>query len=222
MKRVLSFVLRASLLASLGGAVGGSLEAREGGVFLGVGGFFSFEGRARWEDTVAVINYKGIGGSGEATIGYEAMFLRWLGLRSYVGIGYGTAFFKGIEDTLRTNQANLLEATLNLDLLFDFVSKDSVSFGLFVGTSGGLHYWHGPLIRALAENAGIRDLFGAVGLNAGLSLGLGSHHSIDFLTRLSFLDDGVSIKGNAGPGVKLSLPYSVGLRYIYSFGGGSF
>ena len=41
MKRVLSFVLRASLLASLGGAVGGSLEAREGGVFLGVGGFLA-------------------------------------------------------------------------------------------------------------------------------------------------------------------------------------
>ena len=207
------------LSIALGSLLFSGLQAREGGALVGVGGFFGFDGWIRWQDpSQSPARFGGLGGSGEVLLGYEAIFAKWFGIRTYASFEYGTFFFKNAPEFLDAKTTNLFDTALNLDLLFDFVSRDSFSLGLFVGVSGGLHYWYGPLINGLQDNT-TRRLFGSVGLNTGFSFGIASNHALDVLVKISFLEDLVLRQGLQ---VGISKPYMVGLRYIYSFGGGSF
>ena len=208
------------LSIALGSLLFSGLQAREGGALVGVGGFFGFDGWIRWQDSSVSQKQRfgGLGGSGDILLGYEAIFAKWFGIRTYASFEYGSFFFDGLNDLLEAKRTNLFDAALNLDLLFDFVSRDSFSLGLFVGVSGGMHYWYGPLINGLQDKT-TRRLFGSVGLNTGFSFGIASNHALDVLVKISFLEDLVLRQGLQ---VGISKPYMVGLRYIYSFGGGSF
>lgn len=100
----------------------------------------------------------------------------YVGLRTFLQIGYGQGYFHGVS-------LNLIDLNLNLDLLANFYASDSFSLGAFVGVGSGF-------------NTAARD-FGAeaivLGLNiptygrVGLSFGLGEHSRVDVGASLPIL-----------------------------------
>lgn len=83
-----------------------------------------------------------------------------------------------------------------------------------------------------AQNANydikMKSIFGSVGLNLGLGFNLGARHTIEALSKIPFLEDSIlSYKTKSQGGqtsnndpqstLKLSRPYSLAIRYIYTF-----
>ena len=137
----------------------------------------------------------------------------------------------------------LVDVNLNLDLMLDIVSSDSFDFGVYAGVGGGFHFWHGGLMDEVnaikAEISGkpqtshnydvkTQSFFASLTLNAGITTTINSMHSLEISAKIPFLDDPLlryrtkSVPNQQSPNdkqnyLKISVPYSVGLRYILNF-----
>ena len=72
------------------------------------------------------------------------------------------------------------------------------------------------------------SIFGSVGVNVGMQMGFGERHTVEVLGKIPFLQDEViSYKFSQNPNqpssndeqkfIKVTRPYTVGLRYIFTF-----
>ena len=207
----------------------GSVHAGQSGLFLGLGATFSFGGEGRLSDGGtgggggnAFVGKTAVwGAGGEFTVGYKTFFLTWLGLRGYASIDYSALGFEEIAKIPGADGLALaLDAALNVDLLFDIIPTDAFSLGVFAGVSGGLRYWHGPLIDDI-KKLGLKTqpLAGTFGLNAGVSMGFGRRHNLEVFTKIPFLENKlIDVGGKAGAVV--NGPYAIGLRYTFTFAPG--
>ena len=138
--------------------------------------------------------------------------------------------------------SGLLDVSINLDLILEAFSGDTFSFGFFAGVAGGFHLWHGGIIdvvngikSAMAGgtpgtiyNEKIQSIFGSVGVNVGMQMGFGESHTVEVLGKIPFLQDEVigykvsknpyqQSSGDTQSFLRISRPYTVGLRYIFTF-----
>ena len=237
----------------LGALMISSASAGESGVFLGLGAGFGFEGAAIAslrgdQNNTNMVNgtTKALGAGAELLVGYKFFFTERIGLRGYLSTDYSLVFFGNKSSSLGVTDytygvrlsklSGLLDMNLNVDFLFDIMSSDSFSLGIFAGLAGGFHLWHGGVmdeangIKGQAtppthKDGKTQSIFGSVGLNLGLNIGLGTHHSLEFLSKIPFLEDTVVSYTTNGPAnspsyqsaLKLTRPYSLALRYVYSF-----
>lgn len=138
----------------------------------------------------------------------------------------------------------LVDVNLNLDLMLDIVSSSSFDFGIYAGVGGGFHFWHGGLmdeVNAIKTQVSssappanhnydvkAQSFFASLTLNAGLTTTINSRHSLEISAKIPFLEDPLlryktkSQPNQQGPNdrqnyLKISMPYSVGLRYILNF-----
>ena len=139
--------------------------------------------------------------------------------------------------------SGLLDMNLNVDFMFEAMSSEALAIVVFAGLAGGFHLWHGGVMSEAAgiktevggngaQNASydirMKSIFGSLGLNLGLSFNLGARHAIEALSKIPFLEDSIlSYKTKSQGGqtsnndpqstLKLSRPYSLAIRYIYTF-----
>lgn len=219
-KCLLSSVLCATLL-------GATAEAGQSGLFLGFGGTFSFGGEgivsAGAGSTGGSVSsfFSGktslLGGGAELTVGYKTFFLSWLGLRGYASVDYSLmAFEKIVQASFEDGIAMALDTALNVDVLFDIIPTDAFSLGVFAGISGGMRYWHGPLLTNMAQITTTQNFFGTFGMNAGVSMGFGRRSNLEVFTKIPFLANEI-IKGGIAT---VTGPYAIGLRFTFTFASG--
>ena len=236
-KRIISSMLALALCAPA--------MAGQGGAFVGIGGIFGFAGDNKLSDHNGSFNnyekFNSLGGGGEVLAGYKFFFTDWIGLRGGLNVDYQAVFFENLGGvtSVTDGMALLLNASLMLDLLLAIPSSGSFSFGGFVGVYGGFDYWHGPLMNQLNDeqiNQGFKPIsfFGSFGMNLGLILGFGKSHSIEVAGKIPFIDnkifnlDGQHWLPGAGGGggvgganlsnnLAFKRPYTIGIRYVYSF-----
>ena len=245
-KRGAAFILGALMISSA--------SAGESGVFLGAGASFGFESAAIAslrgdQNNTSTVNgtTKALSTGAELLVGYKFFFTERIGLRGYLSTDYSLVFFGnkssklGVGNYMYGNNlsklSGLLDMNLNVDVLFDIMSSDAFSLGVFAGLAGGFHLWHGGVMDeangikgehvdgTTHKDGKTQSVFGSVGLNLGLNIGLGARHSFEFLSKIPFLEDtvvsyitnGQNNKPSYQSTLKVTRPYSLALRYIYSF-----
>ena len=180
------------LSLALAGILGAtSAVAEESGAFAGIQAGYG-----------AVASKMGEGDSGTAegfrygvVGGYKQFFSENFGLRYYGVVDNGNAKKDG-------DKTSTLNANANVDALYNFVSSGSLDFGAFAGLSVG-YTTHKP-----------KEGYSISGFDAGANLGLRANiakaHGVELFGRVGFIQQKKDL-------VKLSQPYSVGLRYTFSF-----
>ena len=231
-KRVISSILALALCAPA--------MAGQGAAFVGIGGIFGFAGDNKLSDhngANSLEKFNSLGGGGEVLVGYKFLFTDWIGLRGGLNVDYQAVFFENLGGVTQAtdSMALLLNTSVMLDLLLAIPSSGSFSFGAFVGVFGGFDYWHGPLMSQLNNdqvNQGFKpaSFFGSFGLNLGISLGFGSSHAIEIAGKIPLLDNkifnldgqhmgggGGGVVGGGNGNLAFKRPYTIGIRYVYSF-----
>ena len=148
--------------------------------------------------------------------GYKMYFTPKVGLRVYGLLNYkssGTNTDDGTTVTDTTNSTLALSA--NADVLFDFVSKKDLDFGVF----GGLSLGYASNESDTDDNTGtITTTDNGSGLDFGINLGLrallAQKHGLELYSRIGLNEQKKSVTGGT---YKYSTPFSMGLRYTYSF-----
>ena len=136
--------------------------------------------------------------------------------------------------------SGLLDMNINLDLILEAFSGDVFSLGFFAGVAGGFHLWHGGIvdvangIKSLLDtkpdtiyNKKTQSIFGSVGVNVGMQMGFGERHTVEIIGKIPFLQDElISFKFSKNANqldkeaqrfIRITRPYTVGLRYIFTF-----
>lgn len=111
-----------------------------------------------------------------ANIGGEWLFGGYVGLRTFLGLGYGHAYFTGVS-------LNIIDVNLNLDVLANAYNGGSFSVGLFAGVGAGL----GTAARDFSAEAIVVGLNAPIYFRLGASMTLGEHNRIDITTILPML-----------------------------------
>ena len=180
------------LSLALAGILGAtSAVAEESGAFAGIqAGYGAVKGGVVEDSTQAGFRYGVVGG-------YKQFFSENFGLRYYGVVDNGDTKNEDGEKFTTT-----LNANANVDALYNFVSSGSLDFGAFAGLSVG-YTTHKP-----------KEGYSISGFDAGANLGLRANiakaHGVELFGRVGFIQQKKDL-------VKLSQPYSVGLRYTFSF-----
>ena len=104
------------------------------------------------------------------------------------------------------NKVSTLNANANVDALYNFVSSGSLDFGAFAGLSVGY------ATHKLKEGDSVSGF--DAGANLGLRAKIAKAHGVELFGRVGFIQQ----KKDSGDEIdKISQPYSVGLRYTFSF-----
>ena len=177
--------------------------------------------------------------------GYKQFFTEKFGLRYYGVIDFGTQSEHKIGPSLNINGASPAEAyfnftetikisTLNLnanvDALYNFISNDSLEFGVFGGLSLGYTSYKAQsvAINGVIANStySYKDLSASgfdFGINFGLRSNIAQKHGVELYSRFSLLKqkDDYKYARNARNDILTNFeakqPYAVGLRYSFSF-----
>ena len=177
------------LSLALAGILGATCAvAEESGAFAGIqAGYGAVKNETKGDSHQQGFRYGVVGG-------YKQFFSENFGLRYYGVVDNGDAKKDG----------NKMNTTLNanVDALYNFVSSGSLDFGAFAGLSVG-YTTHKP-----------KEGYSISGFDAGANLGLRANiakaHGVELFGRVGFIQQKKDL-------VKLSQPYSVGLRYTFSF-----
>lgn len=195
MKKVLTSVVLASALMT------SSALAEESGALLG---FNVGYGAASPSGVPTSGNYTGFryGILG----GYKEILSSNIGMRYYATLDFGTKYSKGDGNP----DIKTINFYLNGDALFNFALDNSMEYGAFIGLAVGY-------INHTISGGGIGDSK-PDGFDLGINLGLRAqsyaNHSLEIYSRFGLLNQEVTA---AGYTFKVSQPYQVGVRYIYSF-----
>lgn len=167
--------------------------AEESGVFVGIG------------DGVGVVNKSYyVGYMWGILVGYKQFFSKRVGLRYYLNLN-NTYFYMAGDANMTAGDTKVLHYSANMDLLGNFVSKENIDFGAFVGVGAGVDMWSGGAFSYAKHN-----IFNAA-LNIGLRVNVAKHHGIELAQRVQYnpiVENGVSTY----------YPSITGIRYTFSFG----
>lgn len=184
MKRVQKIVIAS--LVSL--TLAQNLLAEESSVFAGV------------EDGVSIVSAdsKYAGGMWGILFGYKQFFSERVGLRYYLDVSNANLYMTG--------EPKVIHYGANIDFLGNFISKENIDFGAFVGVGAGVDLWSGGTFSYATHN------IYNVALNLGLRLNIAKHHGIELAQRVQY---NPLKKG----GDYIYYPSVTSIRYTFSFGG---
>lgn len=195
MKKVFTSVVLASTLMT------SSIIAEESGAFFGLNVGY---GAAKPTGTPTGGSYTGfryglIGG-------YKEALSSNIGMRYYATLDFGTKYSKGDgnPDIKTTN------FYLNGDALFNFAQDNSMEYGAFLGLALG---YINHTISGSGVGKSKPDGFD-LGINLGLRVQTYSNQGLELYSRFGLLNQEATA---AGYTFKVSQPYQVGVRYIYTF-----
>ena len=199
------FVLSSCLFVSAG-------FAEQSGAFIGVEvGYGGTEFQLKNSlDPQRSRTLKSGGGNYGITAGYKHFFNAYLGLRAYGNFNVLHTEFRADGVTIETD---LLNYGVNVDFLGNFLSKQMVDFGGFVGVGLGGNTWQGKDINDLiaryrqqtnalvAQVPNLQTHFGKnsfdVALNVGLRTNIAKHHGIEVVAKVPFLATNIAtLKGS--------------------------
>lgn len=193
--------------------------AEESGAFVGVEvGYAELLERASLESLTQNKKHNSIKYS--VYFGYKQFFNHYLGLRYYASFAlvYKEKYKTGQYD----EEYNILSLHYggNVDFLSNFIAKENVDFGSFVGIGIGGVSWNGKYIDEIydklksAEKTSL-DMW----LNAGLRVNIAKQHGFEIGVRVPFIKTQiVNINiDNQRFKYTLSHTYNIGVRYIASF-----
>ena len=173
--------------------------------------------------------------------GYKQFFTENFGLRYYGVVDYGVDF--KIDNTLVFDESvgalikpspkiSALNLSANVDALYNFISNDSLEFGIFGGLS--LAYASYKAKNALIDLtpilAGSEPAFKDfklsgfdMGVNVGVRAQIAQKHGVELYGRFAFMENKKEetlledADGKITQTFKAAQPYQVGLRYTFSF-----
>lgn len=244
MRKLVSIAVAAVLLSAT------SAFAEESGVFLGAE--IGYGGEKHETKTAGIITQAFANGATSATlkhdgggvkygvvVGYKQFFTQYFGLRYYANVSIMHGNLKN-DDYIGTIwktrlNGNLINYGANVDFLANFVANETLDFGAFIGLGIGGNTWSSKDLDDF-EDREVATVTQAVGqiwklsktsfdlsLNVGLRTNIATHHGIELVAKVPFLetkllDKSVSVNGNSGS-VKSTLThtFSVTARYIFSF-----
>lgn len=185
--------------------------AEESRAFVGVG--VGYGGTQLKAEVTGGPTYSLNGGgiSAEVIAGYKQFFTPEFGLRYYANFAYNDSPFT--ENGATTNGIFVFNYGVNVDALYNFISNETLDFGVLLGLGLGANTWGGIDNRKLSTTG--FDL----GLNVGVRTSIAKHHGIEVLARVPFIATTLLNESQEGISTKLSIArqYSVGVRYIFSF-----
>ena len=236
MRKLVSIAVAAVLLSAT------SAFAEESGVFLGAE--IGYGGEKHETKTAVIIaqatlKHDGGGIKYGVVVGYKQFFTQYFGLRYYANVSIMHGNLKN-DDYIGTIwktrlNGNLINYGANVDFLANFVANETLDFGAFIGLGIGGNTWSSKDLDDF-EDREVATVAQAVGqiwklsktsfdlsLNVGLRTNIATHHGIELVAKVPFLetkllDKSVSMNGNSGS-VKSTLThtFSVTARYIFSF-----
>lgn len=242
-----SFALSAFAFGILGNPV---LLAEESGIFAGVEVGY---GASTFENKVTVsatgfnqsqsAKYNGDGVKYGLVVGYKQFFTPYFGLRYYANVAFSHAELKSntvAKDYGWKSKVNgtMINYGANIDALVNFVAKESLDFGAFVGVGVGGATWigkdlddHEDYIQTINAQWSLTRTGLDVALNAGLRLTVADNHGFEVVARVPFIK--TTLLDESGNGTiqttqgatqvnakltnTLSHTYSITARYTYSF-----
>ena len=165
------------------------------------------------------------------TAGYKHFFNAYLGLRAYGNFNVLHTEFRADGVTIETD---LLNYGVNVDFLGNFLSKQMVDFGGFVGLGLVANTWLGKSINDYQK---FIDSYGYgwklnktgfdVALNVGLRANIAKYHGIEIVARVPFVATTILNKSatntendyttTASRKDNLHNPYNISVRYVVSF-----
>ena len=206
-------------LAGILGASGALAETS--GVFVGLQGntnFGSMTNKTEYEggDSEKNTNTQNqIGVLG----GYKFFFMPEFGVRAYGVLNYQNRQnkYESGKDTDST-----LGVNANVDALYNFVSTESLDFGLFAGVSLGYASNTSKDEPDVGDSSKTTTSGFDAGINFGLRANVAQNHGLELYSRFGLTEQKKDETENYGGGdVKIThknkQPYTIGLRYTYSF-----
>ena len=141
--------------------------------------------------------------------GYKQFFNEKFGLRYYGVLDYGTYEW----DKSSSASFGTLNINANVDALFNFITNDTIDFGIFGGLSLGYTNHHPDNLDAWA-NSGENPTVGGfdAGINLGVRVNIVQHHGIELYSRIGLMEQE---KEDSGVTLKYSQPYQIGIRYAF-------
>lgn len=137
--------------------------------------------------------------------GYKEILNSNIGMRYYATLDFGTDYSKGDGNP----DISTINFYLNGDALFNFAQDNSMEYGAFLGLALGY------INHTISDNVGESKPDGFdLGINLGLRAQSYSNHSLELYSRFGLLNQEATA---AGLTYKVTQPYQVGVRYIYSF-----
>ncbi|RDU65381.1 hypothetical protein CQA53_06300 [Helicobacter didelphidarum] len=179
------------------------------------GSFESTNGLAKKSYT-GFINAPAEGWNVGINVGGEWFFGEYVGLRTFLGLGYGQAFAQA-----NTN-LHVLDVNLNFDIMANVVNTGSFSTGLFVGVGAGF----GIAAQKLSAEALVSMNIPIYG-RAGITFGLGEHSRIDVTAILPILsynmigfmgtdaETAADMVAAGVPGAYNPLRFNVGYKFLF-------
>lgn len=231
MKKLLCIIFVSSMLFS-----------EESGTFVGVGVGGAINASGYLKDGSQITNkFKGNGVNVEAIVGYKQFFIENLGLRYYLNVDYTTGInFKGERDivltpnnVIKSNKASMLDAGLNIDLLFNFIVTNNLDVGIYGGGQVGFNTISGDLAKLandlynkVTDRGGnyrvkAATLDFSASINFGIRTNFFKNHAIELFGKVPLRETNIfyykdTITGGEDS-IYMKQPYIVGLRYVFTF-----
>lgn len=247
MKKFLFFICISSMLFS-----------EESGTFfgLGIGGGFNSEGYIKQDGNITD-KIKGDGFNAEFIVGYKQFFIQNIGLRYYLNVDYTPGInFKSdsgeqlktsinnssisqqhkqeLMDAIKSNKADIFNAGLNVDLLFNFIVANNLDVGLYGGGQIGFNTLSGSLAKNVYDlyddivnnstnyNAKVASIYFTASINFGLRVSFFKYNALEVFTKIPMFENELfHYKSTVGSSdeisIRLKQPYIVGIRYVFSF-----
>lgn len=140
-----------------------------------------------------------------AKVGYKHFFVKWVGLRGYVGVNYVESRYKFPLSSTTKSQGMLdgftndISYGVNADILLNFYNGEATFFGAFVGVGIGYqnaadNLW-GNMLTAGMSNNGVsvqkldttRKMSGLYAdAKVGLRVNVAKHHEMEFIATIPF------------------------------------
>ena len=158
--------------------------------------------------------------------GYKQFFTPEFGARYYAVVDFSNNSEKeltlqqdsGGEGVVQKLKINTWGINANADVLYNFVSNESFDFGAFAGLSLG--YVQHSLKTTSDEGSDTIKAGGFdLGINFGLRTNIAQNHGVELYSRFGLLEVKKEITETDSPTQtrKSKQPYTVGLRYSFSF-----
>lgn len=148
------------------------------------------------------------------TYGVSVLF----GYRNFYTQNFGLRYYMNVDFSYQNMEEGALYSGgygLNIDMLYNFFSRERTFIGIFLGLDGGLSVFGGSLISGLAaDNASTNKLSANAGVHGGFRFVLDKNHSLEIVAGMPFVAN--KIVDNSGFEVKTNY-YASALRYTYNF-----
>ena len=204
MKKTLTSVALAAAMAT------SSLVAEDSGFFGGVNlGYGAAKpSGTNTKNSISIVGDNYTGFRYGLLGGYKEILSSNVGMRYYATLDFGGNYTNGSGNG--KPEVRTINLYANGDALFNFAHDDAMEYGAFVGLALG--YVHHKISGGGVDNTKLNGF--DLGVNVGLRAQSFNHHSLEIYSRFGLLNQDTTASGDT---YKVSQPYQVGVRYIYSF-----